>query len=248
MLIAVKEVSVSRRPVLPKPVPRKPPKAELEFLQRYDPNQFPHPSLSVDVTLLTARSDTLEVFLIRRDEHPFKSDWSLPGGFVRLEESLEEAAARLLKDKTGLQDVFLEQLYTFGDVNRDPRTRVITVAYYALVPLEKLTRLEISDSRALVPVEDALNLDLAFDHDPILRLTLERLRGKLDYAPLGYELLPERFTLRELQTLHETILGKKLNKDAFRRKILQSGELQATGTLETGQGFRPAEYYRFRRP
>jgi 8-oxo-dGTP diphosphatase len=226
-------------------MPRHPSPEELEFLKNYNPDEFPHPSLSVDVVLLTARDDTLEVFLIRRDEHPFKNDWSLPGGFVRLEESLEEAAARLLEGKTGLRDVFLEQLYTFGQVNRDPRTRVITVAYYALVPLEKLTRLEISDRRALVPVQETPNLELAFDHAEIIARTLERLRGKLDYAPIGYELLPERFTLRELQTLHETILGKKLNKDAFRRKMLARGELEATGQLETGQGFRPAEYYRF---
>jgi 8-oxo-dGTP diphosphatase len=227
-------------------MPRKPSKAELEFLKTYDADAFPHPSVSVDVTLLTARGDSLEVFLIRRDEHPFKGDWSLPGGFVRLEESLEDAAARLLEGKTGLRDVFLEQLFTFGDVNRDPRTRVISVAYYALVPLEKLTSLEVGNARALVPVKDALKLELAFDHTRILELTLERLCGKLEYAPIGYELLPERFTLRELQTLHETILGKKLNKDAFRRKVLARGELEATGQLETGQGFRPAEFYRFK--
>jgi 8-oxo-dGTP diphosphatase len=228
-------------------MPRKPPKAELEFLRTYDVNAFERPSVSVDVTLLTARNDTLEVFLIRRDEHPFKDDWSLPGGFVRLDESLEAAAARLLEGKTGLSNVFLEQLYTFGDPARDPRTRVITVAYYALVPVERLVKLEVSDRRALVPVGEALNLELAFDHARILEMTLERLRGKLEYAPIGYELLPERFTLRELQALHETILGKRLNKDAFRRRMLSSGELHATGELETGQGFRPAEYYRFRR-
>jgi 8-oxo-dGTP diphosphatase len=227
-------------------MPRQPNQAEVEFLRQYNPDEFPHPSLSVDVVLLTARDDTLEVFLIRRDEHPFKNDWSLPGGFVRLNENLETAAARVLESKTGLRDVFLEQLYTFGQVDRDPRTRVITVAYYALVPLEKLTRLEISDTRALMPVKDAASLELAFDHHDILQKTLERLRGKLDYAPIGYELLPERFTLRELQTLHETILGKKLNKDAFRRKMLAKSELEATGQLETGQGFRPAEYYRFK--
>jgi 8-oxo-dGTP diphosphatase len=227
-------------------MPRKPSKAELEFLKTYDASTFPHPSVSVDVVLLTARGDTLEVFLIRRDEHPFKGDWSLPGGFVRLEESLEDAAARLLEGKTGLRHVFLEQLFTFGDVNRDPRTRVISVAYYALVPLEKLTSLEVGNARALTPVTEAATLELAFDHHAIIAAALERLQGKLEYAPIGYELLPERFTLRELQTLHETILGKKLNKDAFRRKVLARGELEATGQLETGQGFRPAEFYRFK--
>ena len=198
----------------------------------------------MDVALLTARGDALEVFLIRRDEHPFKNDWSLPGGFVRLDEDLEDAAARLLEAKTGLREVFLEQLYTFGAVKRDPRTRVISVAYYALVPLEQLSELTISDARGLMPVTDALKTALAFDHNTILTVTLERLRGRVEYSPIGFELLPAQFTLRELQTLIETILGKKLNKDAFRRKILARGQLEATGELEVGQGFRPAEYYR----
>ena len=228
-------------------MPRRPPKAELEFLRNYSADEFPHPSVSVDVTLLTARGDALEVFLVRRTEHPFKNDWSLPGGFVRLEESLEDAASRLLEAKTGLRDVFLEQLYTFGAVSRDPRTRVISVAYYALVPLEQLSQVTISDARGLMPVKDALGTELAFDHNAILTVTLDRLRGRVEYSPIGFELLPAQFTLRELQTLHETILGKKLNKDAFRRKILARGQLEATGQLETGQGFRPAEFYRFRR-
>ena len=225
-------------------MPRRPSKAELEFLRNYNADEFPHPSVSVDVALLTARGDALEVFLIRRDEHPFKNDWSLPGGFVRLDEDLEDAAARLLEAKTGLREVFLEQLYTFGAVKRDPRTRVISVAYYALVPLEQLSELTISDARGLMPVTDALKTALAFDHNTILTVTLERLRGRVEYSPIGFELLPAQFTLRELQTLIETILGKKLNKDAFRRKILARGQLEATGELEVGQGFRPAEYYR----
>ena len=228
-------------------MPRRPPKAELEFLRNYNPDEFPHPSVSVDVALLTARGDALEVFLIRRIDHPFKNDWSLPGGFVQLEESLETAAARLLEAKTGLREVFLEQLYTFGAIKRDPRTRVISVAYYALVPPEQLSKLTVSDARGLMSVTDASQTALAFDHNIILTATLDRLRGRVEYSPIGFELLPTQFTLRELQTLHETILGKKLNKDAFRRKILARGQLEATGQLETGQGFRPAEFYRFRR-
>ena len=225
-------------------MPRRPPKAELEFLRTYNANQFLHPSVSVDVALLTARGDALEVFLVRRTEHPYQNDWSLPGGFVQLEESLEDAAARLLEAKTGLRGVFLEQLYTFGAVGRDPRTRVISVAYYALVPLEQLSKLTVSDTRGLMPVADASQTALAFDHNAILTATLDRLRGRVEYSPIGFELLPAQFTLRELQTLIETILGRKLNKDAFRRKALQSGDLEATGQLEIGMGFRPAEYYR----
>ncbi len=228
-------------------MPRRPSKAELEFLRTYNADEFPHPSVSVDVALLTARGDALEVFLVRRTEHPYKNDWSLPGGFVQLEESLEDAAARLLEAKTGLREVFLEQLYTFGAVGRDPRTRVISVAYYALVPLEQLAKLTVSDARGLMPVTEALQTALAFDHNAILERTLDRLRGRVEYSPIGFELLPTQFTLRELQTLHETILGKKLNKDAFRRKILARGQLEATGELEVGMGFRPAEYYRHAR-
>jgi 8-oxo-dGTP diphosphatase len=208
---------------------------EKKFLEQYNPADFERPSVAVDVVILTVQNRQLEVVTVKRTEHPFLGCLSLPGGFVGINESLDAAAARLLKSKAKLEHVFLEQLYTFGEVSRDPRMRIIAVAYYALVPPEKL--------RGIQTQIVCSDLILAFDHSTILETALERIRGKLEYAPISTELLPERFTLRELQDVHETILGRKLNKDAFRRKVLVSEQLEATGVLETGQGFRPAELY-----
>jgi 8-oxo-dGTP diphosphatase len=203
--------------------------------------------------------------LAPRGEHPHKGRWALPGGFVRMDESLDAAAARVLTTKVGLSGIFLEQLYTFGQPDRDPRTRVITVAYYALVDARKLAREsqrpDAPSAGKLVTLEvpwpgetggpiraqddDGRTLPLAFDHGDILGLVVQRLRGKLDYAPIGFELLPRQFTLRQLQEIHETILGRTLNKDSFRRRLLASGLIVPTGKLEEDVGHRPAELYRF---
>ncbi len=237
---------------------------EREFLATYDAARFPHPSVTVDVALLTAIRGTLQAVLVRRTEHPDRGRWSLPGGFVRMDESLDQAAVRVLRDKSGLQGVFLEQLYTFGEPARDPRTRVITVAYYALVdaatlrlPQEangdvRLAALDISwAGERGGPVEardeEGKKLPLAFDHDDILGLVVKRLRGKLGYASIGFELLPDEFTLQQLQSVHETILGRNLNKDSFRRSMLDSRQVVATGRREADVGHRPAEFYRFAR-
>jgi 8-oxo-dGTP diphosphatase len=209
---------------------------EKTFLENYNPADFERPSVAVDVVILTVKNRQLEVVVVERTEHPFLGYFSLPGGFVGMAESLDAAAARLLKSKAKLEDVFLEQLYTFGNPSRDPRMRIIAVGYYALVSPEKLYGIK---TQIVHP-----ELILAFDHNAMLETALERIRGKLEYVPISTELLPERFTLRELQDVHETILGRKLNKDAFRRKMLASGQLMPTGILETGQGFRPAELYR----
>jgi 8-oxo-dGTP diphosphatase len=226
---------------------------EAAFLERYNPNEFDRPSLAVDITLLTVRDRQLEVLIIKRTEHPAKGLWSLPGGFVGINEELETAAQRILKAKAHLEHPYLEQLFTFGKPNRDPRMRIISVAHYALVPPHQLQALEADDVRLAqvrfqndhieICLEDA-PIQLAFDHLEMVQMTVQRLRGKLDYAPVGYALLPKKFTLRELQDVHETILGRSLNKDAFRRRMLETGELEATGERETGTGFRPAEFYK----
>jgi 8-oxo-dGTP diphosphatase len=208
---------------------------EQTFLEQYNPADFERPSITVDIAILTVKNKQLEVVTVQRTEHPFKDQYALPGGFVGINESLDTAAARVLKTKANLENVYLEQLYTFGNPNRDPRMRIISVAYYALVSPSQLEQIQ---------TQNVQNLQLAFDHNEILRTALNRIQGKLEYAAIGTSLLPERFTLRELQDVHETILGKPLNKDAFRRKILSTGQLEPTGILETGQGFRPAEYYR----
>lgn len=237
---------------------------EKEFLGSYDATQFSHPSVTVDVALMTAESGALKALLVKRQEHPDRGKWSLPGGFVRIPESLEESAVRVLSTKTGLQGIFLEQLYTFGAPERDPRTRVITVAYYALVDSGKLWRIvQLEEHIQLATLRvpwtgetggpvDAVDaagkrLAVAFDHARILGTAVGRLRGKLNYAPIGFELLPRLFTLLELQTIHETILGRPLNKDSFRRRMLASGLIAPTGQRETDVGHRPAELYRFKR-
>lgn len=224
-------------------MPRKPSKEERKLLQTYGASQFERSSVTVDVVILTLREGRLEVLLVKRAEHPFKGFWSLPGGFVGMKESLDAAAARVLRDKGGLEGVFLEQLYTFGNPERDPRMRILSVAYYALVEAGKIRNLA-QDSAFF---EIGKVPELAFDHAEILEMALSRIRGKLEYVPIGFELLPERFSLRQLQEVHETILGRRLNKDSFRRKMLASGLLRSTGELETGTDFRPAELYTFKR-
>ncbi len=237
---------------------------EQQFLARYDASQFPHPSVAVDVALITAQNSKLQALLIKRNEYPYRGKWSLPGGFVEMRESLDEAAGRVLDTKIGIADIFLEQLYTFGDPKRDPRTRVISVTYYALVNAAKLEPLATGapdkQLAALgVPWKGETGgpvhafgkrdkqLTLAFDHAEMLGVVVKRLRGKLNYAPIGFELLPQRFTLRQLQNIHEAILDQRLNKDSFRRRTIATGFVVPTGKYEAGVGHRPAELYRFKR-
>jgi 8-oxo-dGTP diphosphatase len=229
-----------------------------EYLESYDPEAWARPSVAVDVALVTVHEGELRALLVRRPEPPQKGRRALPGGFVVLDESLDDAARRVLATRTGLADVFVEQLFTFGAPDRDPRTRVISVAYYALVDHARLERalaarpeLELTplvvpwEGLAGGPVKVAGGLP-AFDHAAILGLVVERLRGKLDYAALGFQLLPRRFTLRALQTVHEVVLGRELNKDSFRRRMLASGLIEPTGEREQDVLHRPAELYAIR--
>ncbi len=233
---------------------------EAEFLAAYDASVYPRPSLSVDVALISVVEAALETVLVRREEHPFRGCAALPGGFVGIDESLDGAAARVLRDKAGVSGVFLEQLYTFGAPDRDPRTRVVSVAYYALVDGRRFASIERSvGARLSVPWEgetggpvealdaDGKRLPLAFDHADMLGMAVKRIRGKLDYTPIGFQLLPERFTLRQLQRVYEVVLGRPLNKDSFRRRMLASGPLEATGERQKDVDHRPAELYRFAR-
>jgi 8-oxo-dGTP diphosphatase len=228
-----------------------------------DLGAFPHPSLTVDVAILTASEGNLQVLLLERSAPPDAGRWGLPGGFVRIDEDLDKAAARVLREKVGLSGVFLEQLYTFGGLTRDPRARVVTAAYYALVPAERLSAAGILGGETFQlarlrvpwsgerggPVEaldgSGVVLPLAFDHAEILGTAVKRLRGKLDYAPIGFRLLPEVFSLRALQQVHEVISGRRFNKDSFRRRMLASGQLEATGERLSDVEYRPPELYRF---
>ena len=199
--------------------------------------------VTVDIVLFTIREGLLHVLLIKRLIKPFENRYAIPGGFVLEGESLDAAAKRELQEETNVSDVYLEQLYTFGEPKRDPRGRVITVAYYALVPNTQTLRAGTDAKEAgWFPLTDVP--PLAFDHAAILEYARQRLRNKLDYTNVGFELLPEKFTLSELQSVHEAILGEQLDKRNFRRKLAERGIVKPLKEWrETGR--RPAQLYRF---
>ena len=211
-----------------------------------DISGYPRPAVTVDVLLFTIRDEKLQLALIKRGLAPFQNQWALPGGFVRIEEELEAAARREIEEETGVRDVFLEQLYTFGACARDPRARVITVAYYALVPGEHLTlRADTDASDASWFALDNLPA-LAFDHAEIVRVGVERLKAKLEYSDIAYGLLPARFRLSELQRVYEIILGRELDKRNFRKRVVALGLVEATGKFSSG-AHRPAQLFRWKK-
>ena len=211
----------------------------------YDASKYERPSVTVDVVMMSLRQRDLQVLLIKRRSWPHEGMWAIPGGFVNMDESLETAAKRELQEETNVQDVYLEQLYTFGDPGRDPRTRVITVVYFALLDSERL-QVKAGDDAADVCWFSVYHLpQLAFDHAKILSYALDRLRGKLQYTQIAFNLLPEQFTLRELQRVYEIILHDKLDKRNFRKKILSTGILEDTGAKKMEGTHRPARLYRF---
>jgi 8-oxo-dGTP diphosphatase len=198
-------------------------------------------SLTVDVVVLTLENDKL----IRRADEPFVGQLALPGGFLWRDETAREAAARVLATKAGVEDPFIDQLYTFDAQGRDPRARVVSVAHYALVREGGLVIRESADTQnpELVDVVEANGL--AFDHDRILTVALSRLRSKLGYTNVARELLPTDFTLTKLQNLYETVLGRPLDKRNFRKKYLSLGLIEPTGSMTEGARHRPAQLYRF---
>lgn len=211
--------------------------------------EYPRPALTVDCVVLglDLKEENLMALLIRRDLEPFKGKWALPGGFVHMDETIEEAAIRELKEETGVGQVYLEQLYTFGALKRDPRERVVSVAYYALVKMEGHPVQAGSDAGDAAWFSLDELPELAFDHSVILETALTRLRGKISYQPIGFELLPEKFTLTQLQKLYEIILKKKLDKRNFRKKILSFNILESLNEVEKDVSHRAAQLYRFDR-
>ena len=207
--------------------------------------EFARPALTVDVVVFALDDDELKVMLIERDLQPFAGAWALPGGFVRVDETLDQAARRELHEETGLHDIYLEQLYTFGQVTRDPRERVVTVAFYALVNLAGHTVQASTDARNAAWFSLSDLPKLAFDHAEILKAAVERLRSKVSYQPIGFELLPERFTLTQLQRLYELILDRELDKRNFRKKVLAMEFVKETGEIEKDVAHRAARLYRF---
>lgn len=218
-----------------------------ETAETYDVTKYERPSVTVDVVIFSILDEELKVLLIKRKAWPYEGMWAIPGGFVKMDENLETAAYRELAEETSVtsEDVYLEQLYTFGEPSRDPRTRVITVAYFALVSADKLSPQALDDAED-VAWFSVYNLPpLAFDHAEIVNYALTRLRYKLEYSAVGFQLLPERFTLRELQDAYEIVLGAKLDKGNFRSKLRKTQVVEMVdGYRDTGG--RPARLYRFR--
>ncbi len=247
-------------------------KDEKQFLNTYDSAQFDKISLTTDL-LVFSISDVkttnyrklaekkMSVFLINRDQFPFKDKWSLPGGFVRPTDTLEETAKRVLQDKVKINNLYFEQLYTFGAIDRDPRMRIVSVAYMALVNRRDLPgNLQHADNWFTVNRQNntiiltnennpELRFDLshdgglAFDHTTIIQTGLNRLKNKVEYTDLAFHLLPTEFTLTELQNVYEAVLGKKLLAPAFRRAV--KSRVTATGNMTGGLGHRPSALYQY---
>lgn len=270
---------------------------EAEFLKQYDPDRYEKPAVTVDMLIFTVNPEkdyALELLLIERGGHPYLGKWAIPGGFVEMDESLEEAAARELLEETGLSDIYMEQLYSFGEVGRDPRMRVISVAYMALVPKEKLKPvagddaakvrwfsvhweetedagsggmrlwleadvlgseeevgdsgsncLDLRDSKSKTSEKIHLEEeDIAFDHEKVIKTALQRMKNKVEYTDIAFELVGEKFTLTQLQMIYEAILGRELHKPNFRRSI--ADQVEKTEELETKSSNRPSYLYRKR--
>jgi 8-oxo-dGTP diphosphatase len=206
---------------------------------------YPRPALTVDCVIFGFDESDLKILLIKRGIEPFKGKAALPGGFVREHETLDSAAKRELAEETNLSNVFIEQLYTFGAPGRDPRGRVITVAYFALVRKEDYIIIAGDDAAKARWYSISEIPALAFDHDEIVQTALLRLKGKIRYQPIGFELLPEKFTLAELQHVYESILQKKLDKRNFRKKIAQTDLLIQLNEKQKGVAHRAATFYKF---
>ena len=207
--------------------------------------EYPRPALTVDCVVFGFDEGDLKVLLIRRDLDPYRGKWALPGGFVRIDETLDEAARRELQEETGIDRLYLEQLYSFGDLRRDPRERVVSIAYYALVKLDDHRIRAATDAAeaAWFGVSDLPTL--AFDHRNIVDTALARLKGKVRYQPIGFELLPAKFALSELQHLYEAILETPLDKRNFRKKILGTELLRETDEIQQDVAHRAARLYKF---
>lgn len=210
--------------------------------------EYPHPAVTTDVVIFSIRDNCLKLLLIKRGGEPYKGKWALPGGFIQLDESLDQCARRELREETGLDGVFLEQLYTFGEPQRDPRERVITVAYYALIPSEKLSLCAASDAEAVGWFAMDELTALAFDHSNIVEMAHERLVAKLDYSTIAFQFMAPEFTLTELQQVYEIILQADIDKRNFRKWVLAMEKVEETGEVKRDGPHRPAKLYRVKDP
>ena len=269
-------------------------KSEEEFLKNYNSDEFDKLSMTADILIISVSSEEKEnyrktdkkmmsILLVKRDDYPFKNMWCLPGGFLNPKsETLEECAKRVLKNETNLSDIYLEQLYTYDAIDRDPRLRVVSTSYIALVDKERLSKdlnqnaswfdvtlveeknnvvdiiLDNKSEILHLTIEKTLrekttdryqfsskNKVLAFDHDLVVLAGLERIKNKVNYTDIVFNMMPEYFTLGELQNVYEIILGKKLLAPAFRRII--ANKVEATDDYKTGEGHRPSRLFRYKK-
>lgn len=213
--------------------------------------KYSKPSVAIDLAIMTVVEGQLKAWLVERPKDDVPG-WAMPGGFVHIDQSLEQTVERVLAQKVGLKNIHFEQLASYGALDRDPRGRVISIVYLALCPAKAFEGQSLATIRvdwddetggSAKALQNDMPLKLAFDHAEILGDVVKRLRGKLDYSDIGYALLPDKFTLREVQEVHEAILGKELKKPPFRRKLLDRGMIVPTGEFETGGAYRPAELY-----
>lgn len=207
--------------------------------------KYPRPEVTTDCVILGFDGSELKMLIVKRGIEPFKGSWALPGGFLRMHETIEECAQRELLQETGVEQSFMKQFGVFSALDRDPRGRVVTVAFYALV---KLTEVKGGDDAAeakWVSLDEIPHL--AFDHDMIVASALKHIREDIHFRPLGFELMPERFTLPQLQRLYEAILGVKFERSNFAKKLLKTGMLNVLGERAEAHGYRPPELYSFNR-
>ena len=205
-------------------------------------NEVKTHEITVDTVILTIKNNALNVLLVRRNNEPFKDKWAIPGGYVRMSENLDEAAVRVLKEKTNVENIYLEQLYTFGDPLRHPVSRVITCAYFALIRSEDVDVVT-TDELAWHKVSELP--PLAFDHKEIIEYALKRTRERLEMCPVAYQLLNEKFTLTEMQKAYEMIMEKKLDKRNFRKKVITTEGLRELNEFSKSSSKRPARLYTF---
>jgi 8-oxo-dGTP diphosphatase len=206
--------------------------------------EYPHPAVTTDVVIFTIRDKQLKLLLIKRGGGPYLGKWALPGGFIQMDEDLDTGARRELEEETGVRDVYLEQLYTFGAPDRDPRERVITVAYYALIPSDQIQLTAATDAEAVGWFGLEELPDLAFDHPTIVDMAYERLVAKLDYSTIAFQFMPDEFTLNELQAVYEIILQEELDNRNFRKWMLALEKIKETGHTRREGACRPAKLYR----
>ena len=180
--------------------------------------KYPHPAVTTDCVIFGFDGSELQVLLIERGIEPFKGKWAFPGGFLNMDETAQEGALRELKEETGLENAYIEQFNTYSDPGRDPRERVITIAHYALVRIQEVKGGDDAAKAQWFPIDEVPQL--AFDHDKILRDAMRKLRERIHFEPIGFELLPEKFTMRDLQILYESILGVKFDRRNFAKKMM----------------------------